>query len=309
MEVTINAATPIAIPPAKKETFNALTRAPEFAWITVGMGFTVIFMVLAVDALALGDHLSMPLAAVLNGVLLCFTFSIIHDAIHRALCRDVALNDKLGFVATVIFSPYASLKLFRWAHMEHHRFTNAPEDPDNWTHGSVWSLPFRWMTIDIFYLVRALQSDQPQVKKILWEMVPQLTVAVVLATACVLAGYGTALVFLVLVPTRITLVLNGFMFFWLPHAHHKPFQSENLTLATTVRLGSEWLLTPLLQCQNYHLIHHLWPTTPFYNNVKVWRLLEPELRQRDLAIQRNFAIMPEFVSVNPLDSSPVRKFS
>ncbi|HET8708401.1 MAG TPA: fatty acid desaturase, partial [Pseudomonadales bacterium] len=221
----------------------------------------------------------------------------------RALCKDVKRNDLIGSIATIAFSPYASLALFRWAHMEHHRFTNAEDDPDEWCHGSAWTLPLRWLTIDVNYLVRALRSTNPAVKKVLKEMVPQLVIVAVLFVLCIAAGYGWELVFLVLIPTRITLLLNGFMFFWLPHAHHKPKQSENLTLATTVRVGSEWLLTPLLQCQNYHLIHHLWPTTPFYNNVKVWKLLEPELRQRDLAIQHNFSIEPEIV-LAPANATP-----
>lgn len=42
-----------------------------------------------------------------------------------------------------------------------------------------------------------------------------------------------------------------------------PFQ------ATTIRRGWEWLLTPLMVYQNYHLIHHLYPTIPFYNYLKV----------------------------------------
>lgn len=297
-----NAAAPIAIPAEKRDAFQQLTQTPPVAWVTVIMGFSVIAAVVLVDALCLAGKLSLPAGAVINGLLLCWTFSIIHDAIHRALSRNVDLNDRLGFIATVVFSPYASLKLFRWAHMEHHRFTNAPEDPDNWAHGSVWTMPLRWMTIDIHYLLRALRSTQPKVKEILKEMIPQLVIVALLATLCVWLGYGRELVYLVLIPTRITLLLNGFMFFWLPHSHHGPKQSDNLTLATTVRLGSEWLLTPLLQCQNYHLIHHLWPTTPFYNNVKLWRLLEPELRQRDLAIQYDFAIYPEQVLAPILSS-------
>ena len=50
----------------------------------------------------------------------------------------------------------------------------------------------------------------------------------------------------------------------------------------------------LMQWHNYHLIHHLWPTTPSYNHRKVWQLMEPELRARDLRIQHGFALIPTF---------------
>jgi fatty acid desaturase len=73
---------------------------------------------------------------------------------------------------------------------------------------------------------------------------------------------------------------------------HDTVQADNFTRATTVREGFEWLFGPALQYQNYHLIHHLYPMTPFYNNYKVWKLLEPELRQKELAIQHDFAIHP-----------------
>lgn len=47
-----------------------------------------------------------------------------------------------------------------------------------------------------------------------------------------------------------------------------------------------------MQWRNYHLIHHLWPTTPSYNHAKVWKLMEPELRERDLRIQKDFGLVP-----------------
>jgi fatty acid desaturase len=33
----------------------------------------------------------------------------------------------------------------------------------------------------------------------------------------------------------------------------------------------EWLLTPLLLYQNYHLVHHVYPTVPFYRYLKIWK--------------------------------------
>jgi len=33
----------------------------------------------------------------------------------------------------------------------------------------------------------------------------------------------------------------------------------------------EWLLTPVLLYQNYHLVHHLYPTVPFYRYISIWR--------------------------------------
>ena len=116
--------------------------------------------------------------------------------------------------------------------------------------------------------------------------------SLVLFTVLIAAGYGWHLLMLWLIPSRVLFVTLGFAFFWLPHVPHDTAQADNLTRATTVRLGHEWILSPLLQCQNYHLIHHLWPTTPFYNNRRVWRLVEDQLRQQDLSIQHGLALYP-----------------
>ena len=105
-------------------------------------------------------------------------------------------------------------------------------------------------------------------------------------------GYGLQVLMLWFLPSRLILLTLGFSFFWLPHVPHDTTQEENFTRATTVRQGFEWFLGPVLQYQNYHLIHHLYPMTPFYNNYKVWQLLEPELRKKDLAIQHDFDIVP-----------------
>ena len=107
------------------------------------------------------------------------------------------------------------------------------------------------------------------------------------------------------IPARITTALIACVFLWMPHldgdengelTHITTAESSsiNLTAGTTLRLGYERLLNVLMQWHNYHLIHHLWPTTPSYNHEKVWRLLETEIRARDLRIQNGFALIPTF---------------
>jgi|GEM_PF-6279894 len=73
-----------------------------------------------------------------------------------------------------------------------------------------------------------------------------------------------------------------------------PFVAGHLDSAQADRGGkSDPLLGPVLQNQNYHLIHHLYQMTPFYNNRKVWHLIESELRKKELAIQHHFSIRPK----------------
>jgi ring-1,2-phenylacetyl-CoA epoxidase subunit PaaE len=50
----------------------------------------------------------------------------------------------------------------------------------------------------------------------------------------------------------------------------------------------EWLLTPLMLSQNYHLVHHLHPSIPFYRYLTAWRRNEEAYLERDAAIATVF---------------------
>tara|TARA_R110001599_G_scaffold183562_1_gene376845 strand:- start:9344 stop:9775 length:432 start_codon:yes stop_codon:yes gene_type:complete len=84
----------------------------------------------------------------------------------------------------------------------------------------------------------------------------------------------------------------AFVFVFLPHYRCDISVQENEYQATTTRKGMEWLLTPLFVYQNYHLIHHLYPTTPFYNYMKIWHLKYDELTAHNPAIQTTFGLTP-----------------
>ena len=50
-----------------------------------------------------------------------------------------------------MLSPVPFFRMFRYIHMQHHRFTNDGErDPDHYAgRGSKWLLPLRWATLDL----------------------------------------------------------------------------------------------------------------------------------------------------------------
>lgn len=289
---------PIKVPEEKKAEFKSLSEVPEYSRPTIIMAAVLFFLVLAIDIWAVFFNGSLWVAVPLLVFTYYWYFSVIHDGVHRSIAKNKTINDRVCQMAISLYAPYASIGVFRWAHMEHHRFTNEEDkDPDIWCHGTFWSMPLRWMTIDFYYGYRALVDDRPAVKKVVKESLPNIVIGLALIALIIAAGYGWEYLMLWFLPTRLAFVAIGFSFFWLPHAHwpdpkEELRQSKNFTVATAVRVGKEWLLNPLLQYQNYHLIHHLWPTTPFYNNQKLWQLVEPELRERDLALAEGFNLQP-----------------
>ena len=81
-------------------------------------------------------------------------------------------------------------------------------------------------------------------------------------------------------------------FDWLPHHGLEDTQSENRYRATRNRVGLEWLFTPLMLSQNYHLVHHLHPSVPFYRylqHVAAQRGRLPRARRGDLDRVRQVA--------------------
>jgi len=278
--------------PAEKARFQALTRAPALSWPTFALWLLVMTVYLGSDVLAVLGRIPLWAGMIANSLIGYLAFSVIHDSIHRAISTNTRLNDWIGQITVLLGAPYVNLKLFRWGHILHHRYTSGPKDPDIVLHGAWWTLPLRWMFIDGLYLIHAIRHgdkvSRPYLVTNLWWAFWSFSVMAVL----VAYGYGPHLLMLWFIPSRVIFLTLGFSFFWLPHVPHDTEQEHNFTRATSVRLGHEWLLGPALQCQNYHLIHHLFPMTPFYNNEKVWKLLEPQLRRKDLAIQYGFAIQP-----------------
>lgn len=287
--------------PAQKARFHELTRTPKISWPTFIMWVVVTVTYVGSDVLAVLGHIPLWVGMIVNSLIGYLAFSVTHDSIHRAISTNTRINDWIGQCTVLLGAPYVNLKLFRWAHIRHHRYASGPLDPDIVLHGVWWTLPFRWMFIDGFYLIYSLKHGDKVSRGYLittmwWAFWSFSAMAVLIAY-----GYGPHVLMLWFIPSRVIFLTLGFSFFWLPHVPHDTAQEENFTRATTIREGHEWLMGPALQCQNFHLIHHLFPMTPFYNNQKVWKLLESELRKKDLAIQHGFAIHPTFYPARKLE--------
>jgi ring-1,2-phenylacetyl-CoA epoxidase subunit PaaE len=82
--------------------------------------------------------------------------------------------------------------------------------------------------------------------------------------------------------------LLAWWFDWLPHHGLEATQREDRYRATRARVGMEWLFTPLMLSQNYHLVHHLHPSIPFYRYIATWRRNEEAYLERDAAIATVF---------------------
>lgn len=259
---------------------------PTISWPIVGI-FSGAIALFAVSTWAvLADRLPAAATVVLSATAIFVLFTVVHDASHYSVSTHRWVNVAFGRVAWLFVSPLISFKSFAFIHIEHHRNTNDDgNDPDHFVTGSPrWQLPLRFPLMDLPYLVFLVRNAKRRPRAEVLETVFLFVTGVAVVVTCALTGHLWTLALVYLIPERIAVFVLAWWFDWLPHHDLEDTQKENRYRATRNRVGSEWILTPLLLSQNYHLIHHLHPSIPFYRYVAAWRRNEEAYLERDAAI-------------------------
>lgn len=266
---------------------NPAEPIPAVAWPTVTLFLGALGVIALSSWLALSGTWPILLSVPVNAVGAYLMFTVAHDATHSATSNRPGLNRFIGRVSTPFFAMVASFQVLRFIHMQHHRFTNhgVGKDPDAYTMtGPAWQRPLRWLTVDLGYLVFYGKHLRSRPRKEHVEFAVQLVIVAGLMVWAVATGHGLELVLLVLVPQRLAVAWLAFAFDYLPHhsLHLRP--EEDRFKTTRNRVGAEWLLTPFLLYQNYHLVHHLHPIVPFYRYLRVWRRNEEAYLEHEPAL-------------------------
>lgn len=224
----------------------------------------------------------MPIwAAMLMCILAAYVaFTGMHDASHLALGRDRRLSIVAGEICASIL--LVRFQAFRQLHQRHHRFTDEPsKDPDSWTSiGPRWQLPLRWATTDLNYYREydPCSLNIPVSENRLSYLSAVLLIGIL--ASLLLLGYWRQVVFLWLIPARISLFCAAYVADFLPHMRAKVPIEDNKDPCAHIAVVRGWGLTVMLLGHNMHLIHHLYPAVPFYRCLRIWRIKQPELVAR-----------------------------
>lgn len=265
--------------------FQEMRRKPLVAWPTVIM----MLVCHAATAYAwygvLTDTLPLWAGCVINCIAFYGLFSPSHDAMHRSMSRVGWLNELLLFITVFPVGPLSTGHALRIMHMQHHKYLNDPVmDPDHEVAHTFKNALWSWFWWDSRYssYFRAHKDDIPKNNhaRIWYDLTVPFVIILVLALY-----FPWEMLFLWFIPTRFMAWMICFTFMYLPHYPHEVTDKQDPYQATTIRKGWEWLLSPLLVYQNYHLIHHLYPTIPFYRYRKAW------LARLDLHMKNNPAIV------------------
>ncbi|MFH5207919.1 fatty acid desaturase [Antrihabitans spumae] len=259
---------------------------PRISWPIVGIFSGAIAVFAFSTWAALTDRLPVLVTVGLSATAVFVLFTVLHDASHYSISTHRWVNVAFGRVAMFFVSPLISFKSFAFIHIEHHRNTNDDDnDPDHFVSSAPWwQLPIRFPAMDLPYigfLVRNVRR-RPRAEVLETATLMTMSLTVIVWAAC--TGNLWTLAVISLIPGRVAMFVLAWWFDWLPHHDLKDTQSENRYRATRNRVGSEWVLTPLLLSQNYHLVHHLHPSIPFHRYVATWRRNEEAYLERDAAI-------------------------
>ncbi len=191
-----------------------------------------------------------------NFVSLYVLGTVIHDASHGVAHRNRTVNAAIGHVSAVLQG--FVFPVFTRVHLQHHAHVNDHDnDPDHYvsTGGPLWLIAVRFFYHEVFFFQRRLWRGFE-----LWEWGISRSIVVLILIAGYEFGFLNYILNYWLLPTAIMGLLLGLFFDYLPH---RPFEERSRW--KNARVYPSWILNVLLLGQNYHLIHHLWPSVPWYH--------------------------------------------
>ena len=273
-----------AITPAMEKRF-ARELSPAIAWPTLVLALALLTATVACVWLGLTHAVPAWLCAIALTILSFAHYTLVHESIHDNL---VPGYPKLRRLNTVVGWIGALGRATDWptlmrGHTRHHSHTNTADDPDIFVKGTFAQLMVKFLIyvpMSLLPLPLLRYAEPRQYKKLCTMLSPAERAQAMAVSFGVLGLLAAAVyfgrvwdwVFLLFVPTRLAALFLAILFSWLPH---HPFDRTERYLNTRISLwpGAAFLT---LQ-QNLHLVHHLWPSVPFYNYGRLYRRLRPLL--------------------------------
>lgn len=229
-------------------------------------------------------------AVLVNTVAIYLGFTVLHEGMHGVAHRNRLVNVAMARITGALLT--IPFPLFRGVHYEHHSHTNDPErDPDLIVaRRPRWLLPVWCLGVAIEYRTKfyghRLWRDQRELAE---AIVMDLALPAIVVTAAV-GGWFVPLFVIWLAPAAAAVLYLAFVFDFLPHY---PYDTDARYFDTRIYPGE--VLFALLLGQNYHLIHHLWTTIPWFRYRRVFDQIHGELEERGCRIGWSVEPLPDGV--------------
>jgi beta-carotene hydroxylase len=226
------------------------------------------------------------ISPIVNVLCVYACFTILHEAAHRNIFRDRDShgNDVLGGLAGLVM--HGSFEQFVGIHLKHHASVNDPEeDPDFHARAPLsFKRLMAWIfTVPhYFYEFRRLHLKKGRSAFLI--AVPYLF----LSGAYIAAFFGHWLPELLLLYTLPALIGVGFTVFVFDYLPHHPHNDRSRYGNATVYDHPKW--NWIFMGHSFHIVHHLWPSIPWYRYRKLYydargELLEAGVREGSVTEQ------------------------
>jgi len=280
------------ISPAEEKAI-ARELSPTVAWPTLILALVLPLSFLSLIYLGYSRKLPLVPSTILLTLVSYMHYTLVHESIHGNLVpghpRLRRVNELVGWIGSTGMA--MAWPFLKRTHMKHHSHTNSEHDPDLIVKGSLLRLLVTWVILTAMFLIPLplLKYVSPtkydRIKGALvgtesWQMAGVACFALTLLAAAILTGHFVDWLCLWFLPTKFAMLILHISFQWLPHY---PFDRTERYLNTRISL---WVGgTVLTLQQNLHLMHHLWPSVPFYNYARLYRRLRPVLHQKGARIE------------------------
>jgi ferredoxin-NADP reductase/fatty acid desaturase len=282
------------------------------AWGTILFFFGIIVAYIGLIGSIYTESISLLSGMLISTLLLYLGFTVVHEAGHGNIAHDVIwmkpIERTMGWFFSIPFL-IVPFGLFAKIHDYHHAFTNDPDrDPDHWVIGDTWvDASLRALTLPLNYIVLMMTRfrKDPVISSTHISTLIYFTTTFSIVIGLVMAGYGTELLMLSIIPSFLASFVLGMLFDWIPHTPTRQ-QGRYQNTRSYLFPGLKFITLG----QNYHHIHHLYPRVSWYHYQRVFNLIRPMLEKNNAPIEVLFAKnQPGFgQSLNALQPSSLEGF-
>jgi fatty acid desaturase len=260
---------------------------PDFGGQTILLEVGLFAIFIGATWLTMAGVIPIWLGALANTIFIYSLYTVVHEALHSNISSRTKslrwVDTVAGLIACVpLWLHYHQHKR---QHMQHHAHTNEETDPDIYAKGSFLGWIFLRAPIALLSYFNPVQQywDCQRFHCVRREYVYtflSFSAYAAIVIGLIAAGYGREVLFLWFVPWWIGQTVMLTFFTWTPHHDHSETGRYRNTRVSLFP-GANFLL----QGQNYHLIHHMIPSIPYYRYKSTFDEMRPILEQKGVRIE------------------------
>ncbi len=262
--------------------FHALTVIPRIAPMEIGLVIAAFTLFGASSYLYLAGELPLVVMLLVNAIAVYMAFTPLHDATHRTVSSHRPLNDLIGTVSCLLLLPGITTRIYRYLHLEHHRYAgDRVKDPDEpFVSSGPLQAVFVTAGLDVLWTRWYLkQWDQRPVGERI-EFCCAIGFYVGVHVVFLSSPYAFEFFILWMVPQRLGLFLVAWFFARIQHPRDVLW--EEAPFQTTVRIICSRIGGWLMLGQARHCLHHLAPSIPYYRYHRAWEIGRERFETQDI---------------------------